>query len=183
MSEQWFVLSYEETPGILLTSERDLLGFDSYDLETGKHIPDWNPNAFLRSASPKHDGDPEDVLADALGVPVFSARLREALHGAGIAPNDLQYLPVRVFKSTGEEVKGFAFANVISRVAAVDYEHSFTVLRAPLSGPFPSYRISKRTAKHPPQPRRNIPRQPVICLQRNSRKCWFQGLNRCIPWR
>ena len=41
-----------------------------------------------------------------------------------MASNDIQYLPVRVFLSTGEEIKGFAIANIISRIAALDYDRS-----------------------------------------------------------
>jgi hypothetical protein len=108
----------------LLTSEEDLHGIDDFELEVGRRIERWNPNSFLRSTCTENDGVPEDVLGEHLGVPTFSQRLRDALADARVAEDDIQYLPVRVFQSTGEEIMGFAFANVVARVPALDYEAS-----------------------------------------------------------
>jgi hypothetical protein len=41
-----------------------------------------------------------------------------------VGSHDIQYLPLRVFRSTGEEIHGFAIANVIACIAALDRQHS-----------------------------------------------------------
>jgi hypothetical protein len=57
-----------------------------------------------------------------MGVPIFSQRLRDALQRARVATKDIQYLPIHVFRSTGEEVEGYTIANVIARVPALNYD-------------------------------------------------------------
>lgn len=126
MIEHWFDMIPDEDSRVsnpLLTSIEDLFGIDHYDLAIGKPIKSWNSDSYLQSECPEKDGDAEDVLCEHLGVPTFSARLREALANAKVATQDIQYLPVHVFQSTGEEVEGFAFANVVTRVEALDHEH------------------------------------------------------------
>jgi hypothetical protein len=127
MTAQWydFALHVEKRVARPFRTDvdgEDLHGFKSYDLQVGKRLRNWDPNACLRSISEEDDGEPDDVLLEHLKVPTFSRRLHEALSSAGVGGKDIQYLPVRVFRSTGEELEGYAFANVITRVAALDYE-------------------------------------------------------------
>lgn len=127
MCAQWYdlVLAAEERAARPFQTEvEDLCGFDSYDLEIGKRIRGWNRNAWLRSKRRKDDGVPDDILLEHLGIPTFSRRLRNALKKAGVGTKDIQYLPVHVFKSTGEEIEGYAFANVITRILALDYDRT-----------------------------------------------------------
>lgn len=104
--------------------EGDLFGRDDSDLELGKRLRKWDQRTYLRSSSPNGDGTPDDVLCTHLGAPVFSPRLQEAMAEANVGQRDLQYLPVHVYLSTGKEIEGFAFANVITRIKALDYDNS-----------------------------------------------------------
>jgi hypothetical protein len=127
MAAQWYDLHLHVKkrvvrPFLTDVEGEDLCGFTSYDLRIGKRIRGWNLNASLRSISRKDDGVPDDVLKVHLHVPTFSQRLCDALKKAGVAVADIQYLPVHVYKSTGEELEGYAFANVITRVAALNYD-------------------------------------------------------------
>jgi hypothetical protein len=122
----WYRLSksYDENrvKHPLQTSEDELFGVTPFELQQGRRIENWNPNSSLRSASPADDGEPDDVVCESLGLPTFSGRLQKALREAGIGINDIQYLPIRLFQSTGEEIKGFAIANVVTRLEALDRE-------------------------------------------------------------
>lgn len=106
------------------TSKHDLLGRKLWEAKLGKRIDNWDPNASLCSRSRKDDGHADDLLRTHLAIPTFSSRFREALEYAGVATGDIQYLPIRIFQSTGKEVRGYAMANIVSRVAALNYEES-----------------------------------------------------------
>jgi hypothetical protein len=126
MAMKWYDLSarLDDDEDVYFANESNLFHMDYFDLKLGKRIEVWNADSFFRSKSSKYDGELTDILGEHLGLPTFSSRLREALEKADIATTDIQYLPVRVFKSTGEEAKGFSIANVISRIAALNYENS-----------------------------------------------------------
>jgi hypothetical protein len=94
----------------------ELFGHDLFDLSDGTVIANWNSKSLLRSTKREYDGPPDDILENSLVVPVFSARLRASLAQGGVGGGDLQYLPIRVFQSTGEELPGFAVANVVTRI-------------------------------------------------------------------
>src|SRR5438094_582908 len=103
-------------PNFFMATEEELFGRDWFDLKFGRSISDWNPETRLWSGERKWDGMPDDMLANALGWPVFSQRLRDVLAHDGIGTADVQYLPIRIARSTGEELPGFAVANVITRI-------------------------------------------------------------------
>lgn len=131
-SENWYkvmllVEEYEdEHRPHLFANEDDLHGFTSYDLEQGSAINGWDADSWLRSARLEYeDGPAYDMLASSLHLPIFSLRLQRALDRSGCAVKDLQYLPINVFKSTGEQVRGFAIANVITRIKALDHDNCF----------------------------------------------------------
>ena len=105
-------------------NEEELFGRDSFELKFGNRIDDWNPQSELRSGDPSRDGTPDDVLANALGWPVFSRRLVDALTAGAIGVSDVQFLPIRVSRSTGETIPGFVVANVIARIPALDISKS-----------------------------------------------------------
>ena len=128
MPQKWysFTISDDDNWEEVLRTDRDnLFGIDDFDLQQGKQIEGWNPKAFLRYSDEEHDGVPEDLLCDHLGVPTVSLRLRKALEDAGVGIGDVQYLPIRVFKSSGEEVKGYSIMNVTTRVPALNYDRCF----------------------------------------------------------
>jgi hypothetical protein len=105
-----------------LVVDSDSLGIDPDLLELGKRIERWSDLASVRATNPEDDGDPDDVLQNHLGLPIYSACLRAALEAAGI--KGFQFLPVRVFRPNGKEIKGFSIANVTERRAALDRSRS-----------------------------------------------------------
>ncbi len=125
MALQWYKLAFYVEKRLVRPFQadaEDLCGFDEDDLVVGKRIRGWNTNACLRSTRRRYDGVPDDVLSEHLGIPTFSQQLRDALKQARVGISDLQYLPVHVYKSTGEELHGYAFANVVTCVAALNYD-------------------------------------------------------------
>jgi hypothetical protein len=125
---EWFSLCMGDenrVPQPLITTRDNLFGVTWYDLEIGMAQVHWNASSILYSDEKECDGDPDDMLANDLGLPVFSERLRKELAKAAIATEDFQFLPVRVALSTGREFGGFAIANILSRVPALDPDHSF----------------------------------------------------------
>jgi len=99
-----------------------LNGLDESSFERGESIGDWDPVAWLAARKALNDGEPDDVLQNSLGLPVFSSRLQQALLAAGI--DDVEYLPIHVRRPSGEEIAGFAIANVLRLVEALDVPRS-----------------------------------------------------------
>ena len=124
---KWYYMIIGEenrVPRYFLANDKDIFGRDRFAVCFGRGINDWNSAARLNSTRPEYDGTPDDVLANALGWPVFSNRLRQTLRDAEVGVANIQYLPIRVIRSTGEEVPGFEVANVVTRVAALDRRRS-----------------------------------------------------------
>ena len=130
MTVQWYELALhveDVRPFVVRrfqTEDEDLFGLVGCHLCLGDRIQDWNAHSWIRSKHRKYEGVPDDILAEHLNVPTFSHRLREALERAGVGRKDVQYLPIHVLKSTGEELEGYAFANVITRIKALDYDRT-----------------------------------------------------------
>jgi hypothetical protein len=112
-------------PNFFMATEYDISGSSSIEPQIGQIIPDWNPESRLWSDAPEWDGEPDDILANSIGWPIFSQRLRSALKQADIGARDIQYLPIHVARSTGQELPGFAVANIITRIPALDRDNSF----------------------------------------------------------
>jgi hypothetical protein len=106
----------------LVVAEANLGGLDEYDFVRGIRIANWNEAAWFRSPDAHHDGDPDDVLQNHLGLHIYSARLREALEAANIT--GIQYLPVKVLLSDSSPIEGFAIANILNLVPVLDFERS-----------------------------------------------------------
>lgn len=102
----------------------ELFGRDWLDLLVAVIIDDWDDSSMLRSTEAKCDGLPDDFLGNGRSLPIFSPGLRDALEVEGVGQRDIQYLPVRIARSNGEQVPGFAIANVVEAVLALDREHS-----------------------------------------------------------
>ena len=129
MIEKWykFFMGVEYEAPHLFLDEHEFYGVDWYnDLDDGRRVNNWNTACFMRSSGQEWDGPAPDIAENSCHLPIFSARFREALDRAGVARGEVQYLPIRVFLSTGEEVKGYAIANILARVAALDFERSKT---------------------------------------------------------
>jgi hypothetical protein len=129
MSEQWYLLmtwSEGRRKNHFFGEKGELCGHRSQELERGTPVDRWDGDtACLKSESAEFDGEPDDLLANVFHLEtVFSERLRFALDAQKIGRTDIQHLPVRVFRSTGEDIKGYTIGNVIARIAALDYEAS-----------------------------------------------------------
>jgi hypothetical protein len=120
MNWYWVIDCDNSVDDPLVADEVELHGIDESILDSGIPLTDWNPEVTFYASSPKWDGEPDDVLQNALGAPVYSPRLQDALNLAGI--EGIQYLPVRVCHADGVEVPGYALANIINLVACLDWE-------------------------------------------------------------
>jgi hypothetical protein len=104
-----------------VASEGDL-GLDDWLLSDGRAVSDWSGDAWVKAASEDEDGEPDDVLQTHYPLPIYSSRLRSALERAGVT--GIQYLPIHVFHHDGREISGYAIANILNKVSALDFEHS-----------------------------------------------------------
>jgi hypothetical protein len=118
----WIVACDNTVENPLVVSEASLQGLDESDFTSGVTIANWDETAWFRSPNADLDGDPDDVLQNHLGLYIYSMRLRNALNAADIT--GIQYLPVRVFLSDGSQIEGFAIANILCLVPALDLENS-----------------------------------------------------------
>jgi hypothetical protein len=123
LASKWFKLGQENIEGGFLATEYSLPGSLRGEAFSSGVPFSGTEELRLRSESPEHDGEAEDVLDNVLCLPVFSERLRSALGRAGIGTDDVQYVPVRVFRSTGEELPGYCIANVVACVPVLDRKH------------------------------------------------------------
>jgi hypothetical protein len=83
----WYVLLMGEANRLLqplLTSAEDFFGIDYEDLQAGKPRKSWDPRSFVSSTSPEDDGDPDDILGEHLGIPIFHrvCRMRSGLQAS-----------------------------------------------------------------------------------------------------
>ena len=100
----------------------DLKGFQDWQLWKGKPIENWRQDAWIRCTDPECDGDPDDVLQTHLGIPIYSFRLQKIIREAGFP--GIQFLPIRVLRRDGTEIPGFAVANIVNLLSAMDMEKS-----------------------------------------------------------
>lgn len=106
----------------LILGRFDLKGLDEEILRLGQPIDRWDETIWYQAASPEEDGEPDDALLCYPADPVWSPRLQAALNHRGIA--DIQYLPVRILHFDGSPIEGFAIANLLSFVPALDKQRS-----------------------------------------------------------
>ena len=96
--------------------------FDDIPFFSGQPVTNWTCSLTLQASSAELDGDPDDVLQHALGIPVFSKRLQTALVEEGF--HDLQFLPIQVLRPDMSQIDGFAIANILRLVPCLDWEKS-----------------------------------------------------------
>ena len=119
--KNWYELTMfanESMKDSLVTDVADLKGFAWWDFQTGRRIENWNKDAFLKASQPENDGTPDDALATAFFMPVYSNRLQNAIVDAGI--DGVQFLPIKVFRPDDSLVGGFAIANILNVLPALD---------------------------------------------------------------
>lgn len=116
-------------PNPYFPDEEGFLGVDVNALAQGRRVEAWNPASFLRSGKPENDGPPNDVVfVGRPMIPAFSRRLQQSLVANRVGVGDMQYLPVTLRRSTGEEIYGFTIANVLTRLAALDRERCYLIV-------------------------------------------------------
>jgi len=111
-----------KNPLVCDSDNLEINGFNEYDFLAGKIVDNWSENIFFQATEKEDDGDPDDALQNHLMLPIFSERLIGALRKENI--EGIQYLPVKILRPNGEELKGFAIANLINFIDAFDYEKS-----------------------------------------------------------
>jgi hypothetical protein len=97
-------------------------GSQSWQFASGKVIDNWTGELWVKSTKLELDGDPDDVLQCHLGIPIFSSRLREKLEQ--VISTEIQYLPLKIFRFDNSEILGFAIANILDVVPALDLKRS-----------------------------------------------------------
>ncbi len=121
---KWFnAIECDNTVADPYVADEGDIGVEDWQLREGKHLEKWSAQSWIRAAKPGNDGDPDDVLQSYLGVPIYSSRLRAALAESGV-DGDIQYLPLRVLRPNGEEIDGFAIANITTVRDALDRKRS-----------------------------------------------------------
>jgi hypothetical protein len=127
MSEQWYRLSVvmDDDFKTFFANASDFNGVDSYDLQKGRRIDAWNRGSCLLSTSSRFDGPLTDVISESPNLLAFSERLSRSLKHANVAAEDIQYLPIKIYRSTGEMIEGYSLINVLARLEALDRERCF----------------------------------------------------------
>ena len=118
----WVVSLANRLESSLFVNVSNLCGYQTDDFYRGETITKWCNTAYFQATRVDMGGSPDDVLGEKNGIPVFSERLRSLLGATGI--DQIQYLPVDVVKPDGEKCVGFAIANILSMVPALDLEKS-----------------------------------------------------------
>lgn len=124
MAIQLYQLLYDYNGGddVICCYARDLCGIDQYDVMRGDKIDDWG-NRIVFDCDLSSGGRLTDYLCNDLAWFVVSPKFRRALEENGIT--GLQYLPINVVDATdGRTLTGYAVANVVDVVDALDLQHS-----------------------------------------------------------
>jgi len=115
----YYNLTFSEVRGGLIVYQDDFKGVNKDLLTEGAPITDWPSDAILYVKGKK----PTDYLFYPLS-PWFtiSKKAQIALEEENI--EGIQFLPIHVVHKSGIEIPGYAIVNVLTVVAALDYEHT-----------------------------------------------------------
>jgi hypothetical protein len=111
-----------KNPFVCDYSNIDEYGYSKWDLLKGEAIKDWDDTIIFQSEKRKNDGNPDDVLQNHLGIPIYSERLITALNINNIT--GIQYLKIKVLRSDNTSMDGFCVINFLNFVEAFDYDKS-----------------------------------------------------------
>jgi len=108
----------------LVCSETNLITYQLKEEHflSGEKIMNWNDDIFFKSDSKICDGTPDDAVQNSMMLPIYSNRLINEIFDAGI--NGIQFLPIKIQQSDGENIPGFSVANVLNVIDAFDFERS-----------------------------------------------------------
>lgn len=88
----------------------------------GKEIANWPKGVYFTTQKEENDGEPDDVLQNGYGLPIFSKRLVKAICDAEI--EGFQFLPVTVMDYGGKSVRPYYIANCLNMFDAFDPDKS-----------------------------------------------------------
>jgi hypothetical protein len=118
----WVITNDAAVADPFVSDSDDLRGYEDWAFRQCQRIDDWSDSAWLKAARPENDGQPDDSLQSHLPLLIFSRRLRSALEDQGI--EGIQYLPINVIRPNGQRIDGFAIANILTCVSALDTDKS-----------------------------------------------------------
>jgi hypothetical protein len=97
-------------------------GFSEWDFMAGKKIKNWKDTIIFQAKKKKNNGDPDDALQNHLMLPIYTSRFINTLNKAKIS--GIQYLPITLFRTNGDNLNGFCIANFLNFVEALDLKKS-----------------------------------------------------------
>ncbi len=100
----------------------EFFGFDAKRIYMGEPIGDWTGDVTFSASSYEQGERADDVLVTFNMMPVYSARLQQALRDAGV--DEIQFLPCRVVNGIGMVLPGYAIANLLQVRSAYCPKHS-----------------------------------------------------------
>lgn len=122
MSHQlnYFRLSFSDVqPEPVVCDTYDLKAVDRYFHIRGEPVVKWPYGITLYYVS----GHPEDYIVNALGWPVMSDRVREAVLRLG--ESHVQFLPIEIVQEgTGTRLTGYSVLNTMAIPPALDWDHA-----------------------------------------------------------
>ena len=122
-SSRWYwVISCDNAIAEPFVGTEGNLGRDDWEFSEGTPIESWSGGAWVRANTAESDGEPDDVLQTLFALPIFSRRLRLALERCRIG--GIQYLPIDVIGFDRRRIDGFAIANILNCVDALDRQRS-----------------------------------------------------------
>ncbi|MHC9543445.1 MAG: suppressor of fused domain protein [Vulcanimicrobiota bacterium] len=128
---EWIFRHFVKKKNVLSVGYLKMAGLYPWDLLHGRKIEKWN---IRNHALCLKDGIREDFVLSTVLVPIHSARLKTFIEE--IAPGEVQYLPLKIYKDGREEIEGYYIGNVLRIVDCVDREqmHQDSESKARLPG-------------------------------------------------
>jgi hypothetical protein len=121
---RWYkvIQGYDAPEQPFVSDSDDLRGWEDWQFRQGKPIEGWDSGAWIKCTKEETNGVPDDCLWNHLALPILSSQMQRALNQAEI--HGIQYLPIHVFRPDGTEYFGYAIANILNTVQALDTNRS-----------------------------------------------------------
>jgi len=116
---EWVFRRYVKKNSVLLVGYLKMAGLYPWDLIYGRKIEKWS---IRNHALCLKDGIREDFILSTVLIPIHSARLKTFIEE--IAPGEVQYLPLKIYKDGRKEIEGYYIGNVLRIVDCVDKEQT-----------------------------------------------------------
>ena len=99
---EWIFRHFVKKKNVLSVGHLKMAGLYPWDLLYGRKIEKWN---IRNHALCLKDGIREDFILSTVLVPIHSTRLKTFIEE--IAPGEVQYLPLKIYKDGREEIEGY----------------------------------------------------------------------------